>query len=110
MDDKYYFLRRTDERVDESPKVSPMGIKAVGIRSRMGKLFRVTHPDHIGRDQSSNILEFRHDVAPEVGGCRIAVKEKDWISLSVILEGHPLPVNFKHSFGQWPLTHDVTYE
>jgi hypothetical protein len=99
MHDKYYFLRRSNERVDEAPNLLAMRIEAVGIGSRIGKFFRMTHPDHIGCDQASKTLKFGNDVAPQVGGCRIAVQQNDRRSFAMIVEGHPLTVNIERSFG-----------
>ena len=73
------------ERVEPSVEVARVIDEAIGA---VGGAARIAHPDEVGRETSAEPGEVRNDVAPEVGGGRVAVEEDDRVAAADVHIGH----------------------
>jgi hypothetical protein len=76
MPDQNHIFSQT-ESVKPSIEIARMVNEPVRLRRRFARL---THPDQIGSKTPTATTEMGKDVAPQIRGCRVSVKEDDRIT------------------------------
>jgi len=78
VDDENHFLVER-ELLEPRVEIAPMIDEPVGaVRSRAG----IAHADVVRRKAATERQQIRNDVAPEIGGCGVAVQKHDRITLA----------------------------
>jgi hypothetical protein len=91
-----------DGGFDKSPQNAAMCRKAVSIGAGVLEFVGNAHPNQIRRDTSARLCNFRHDVAPQERGGRVAVqKEENRLAAAELDIGHALAVDGEELLGVW---------
>ena len=65
---------------EKSKSVFAIFGEGVAIGGSVRDLLRVTHTNHVDGDEATTAFEMRHDIAPEIGRGRVAVKKDDGVA------------------------------
>ncbi len=92
MNDQCNVLRDAELLPCSEQELAVLGV-AVAVRAWTIKLLGVTHADKIHRNTASMLRQLRHDIAPQIGGRRVAMLENDGVAFAHFGVGHFLAVD-----------------